>query len=423
MSVEREGDAAKPAARRRGGLGRGLGALIPDGPQEQRVPENPLDVLFPDRGAGAGEARERGGSMRDLLSPPGRSGNVSRETIGRGSVRQSPPTTPNGGEQTGGTWGVFPSESAPAASNGEADVSRETSQPQDGLVDVPGAHFASVPVDWIIPNLKQPRSVFEQTDLDELAASIGELGVLQPVVVRTLTPEILEDPEQRARLVEESKDRPDARYELVMGERRWRAAIAAGLASVPAIVRETAPDKMLREALVENLHRVQLNPLEEAAAYSQLIEDFGYTQEELSRAVSKSRPQVANTLRLLNLPPQVAQKVAADVLSAGHARALLSLASAEAMVEVAERIVREGLSVRATEELVRAGSTKTAKRASHQRPPSRDAIAHAARISEILDTFVKISQGKQKGRLMIDYADEEDLARIVQILLGGTTTR
>ena len=422
MSVERGGEAAKPAARRRGGLGRGLGALIPDSPPEQKVPENPLDVLFPDRGAGAGGARERGGSMRDLLSPPGRSGNVSRETAGGASAPRDASTAPTAAP-AGATWGVFPSESSDATSNGEVDVSRETSRTRDELVDVPDAHFASVPVEWIVPNLKQPRSVFEQTDLDELAASIGELGVLQPVVVRTLTPEILEDPEQRARLIEESKDRPDARYELVMGERRWRAAIAAGLASVPAIVRETAPDNMLREALVENLHRVQLNPLEEAAAYSQLIEDFGYTQEELSRAVSKSRPQVANTLRLLNLPPQVAQKVAAGVLSAGHARALLSLDSAEMMVEVAERIVREGLSVRATEEMVRAGGTKTAKRASRQRPPSRDAIAHAARISEILDTSVKISQGKQKGRLMIDYADEEDLARIVQILLGEATTR
>ncbi len=430
MSEDHKDAGGRRAGRARGGLGRGLGALIPEVEPEQTTPENPLDVLFPGRDSSASAARERGGSMRDLLSPPGRARNVPRET----SARRAPSAGGVGDERDQGTgshlrdetpaasegktWGLFGEDGETPAGTDKANVSRETSEGETDLVDVPGARFASVPVEWIVPNLKQPRSAFEQSELDELASSIGALGVLQPVVVRTLTAEVLEDPDQRARLIEESEKYPEARYELVMGERRWRAATLAGLSTIPAIIRETDPDEMLREALVENLHRVQLNPLEEAAAYSQLIEDFGYTQEELSRAVAKSRPQVANTLRLLNLPPSVAERVAAGVLSAGHARALLGLDSPEAMNDIAERIVREGLSVRATEELVRGASgAKPARRSSSQSSPSRTAVAHAARIAEALDTSVRVTQGKQKGRLVIDYADEDDLSRIVGILL------
>jgi ParB family chromosome partitioning protein len=213
---------------------------------------------------------------------------------------------------------------------------REDGEPEDvadELLPVPGAVFAELPISSIRPNARQPRTVFDEEALDELVGSIREVGVLQPVVVRAV----------------------DDGYELVMGERRWRATQAAGLTSIPAIIRETADSDLLRDALLENLHRVQLNPLEEAAAYQQMLEDFGCTQEELATRIHRSRPQISNTLRLLKLPPLVQRRVAAGVLSAGHARALLALPDAGAMERLAQRIVAEGLSVRAVEEIVTLG--------------------------------------------------------------------
>ena len=203
-------------------------------------------------------------------------------------------------------------------------ATEQKASPAD-LVEVPGATFGLIPTDWIVPNLKQPRSVFDPDELKELAGSIGEVGVLQPIVLRRITDETLSEPGQQERLKEALREQPEARYEIVMGERRWRASQLAGLQQIPAIVRSTQEDQLLRDALLENLHRAQLNPLEEAAAYNQLLEDFACTQEELSMRIARSRPQIANTLRLLKLPASVQRQVAAGVLSAGHARALLGL--------------------------------------------------------------------------------------------------
>jgi len=270
------------------------------------------------------------------------------------------------------------------------------------LVPVPGAHFAEIPVDRISPNPRQPRTVFDPESLEELAHSIREIGVLQPVVVRPGEP-----------------DEAGPRYELVMGERRWRASQQAGLAVVPAIVRETLDDDLLRDALLENLHRSQLNPLEEAAAYAQLLEDFGCTHEELALRIGRSRPQISNTLRLLRLPPVVAKRVAAGVLSAGHARALLGLADAGAMERLAQRIVAEGLSVRATEEVVALGGDDAPIAA---RRPARAGERHAAlddlagRLSDRFDTRVSIALGRRKGRLTVEFASVEDLNRILGLL-------
>ena len=269
---------------------------------------------------------------------------------------------------------------------------------------MPGATFAEIPVASIHPNRKQPRQVFDEEELAELAYSVRELGVLQPIVVRP------------------SREEGDESYELVMGERRWRATQRAGLETIPAIVRETSDDDLLRDALLENLHRSQLNPLEEAAAYQQLLEEFGATQEELSRRIGRSRPQISNTIRLLKLPPLVQRRVAAGVLSSGHARALLSLSDPAAMERLAQRIVAEGLSVRATEEAVAMadGAARTRKRtpAPAGRHQERlDNIAEA--FSDRLDTAVKIALGSRKGRMTIEFASVEDLNRIIEVLDPG----
>jgi ParB family chromosome partitioning protein len=273
------------------------------------------------------------------------------------------------------------------------------------LVDVPGVRFAEIPVADIHPNRKQPRSVFDEDDMAELIHSVREIGVLQPIVVRTSTEEGGEP------------------YELVMGERRWRAVQAAGMATIPAIVRDTTDDDLLRDALLENLHRSQLNPLEEAAAYQQLLEDFGTTHEQLADRIGRSRPQVSNTLRLLKLPPLVQRRVAASVLSAGHARALLALPDAAAMERLAQKIVAEGMSVRATEEAVTLYQDP-AKPTNNNIP--RPGARHerldylASSLSDRLDTNVKISLGVRKGRVSIEFASVEDLNRIMEVLAPGS---
>ena len=258
------------------------------------------------------------------------------------------------------------------------------------------AVYAELALDAIRPNPRQPRQVFDDEALGELVHSLKEIGLLQPVVVRP---------------VEDG-------YELVAGERRWRAARLAGFEAVPAIVRQTADDELLREALLENLHRVQLNALEEAAAYAQLLEDFGGTQEQLAARLGRSRPQVANTLRLLKLPPAVARRVAAGVLSAGHARALLSLDDAEAMEALAERVVAEGWSVRSLEEFILVGDADGRTRRRTPRPRQRPAAEHselAERLEALLDTRVQIA-GARRGRITIEYADADDLERIIDLL-------
>jgi ParB family chromosome partitioning protein len=273
------------------------------------------------------------------------------------------------------------------------------------LVEVPGVRFAEIPVTDIHPNRKQPRTVFDEDDMAELVHSVREIGVLQPIVVRTST---------------EKGGEP---YELVMGERRWRAVQAAGLSTIPAIVRDTTDDDLLRDALLENLHRSQLNPLEEAAAYQQLLEDFGTTHEQLADRIGRSRPQVSNTLRLLKLPPLVQRRVAANVLSAGHARALLSLPDAASMERLAQKIVAEGMSVRATEEAVTLHrEPATPAKNNIPRPGARHERLDylASSLSDRLDTNVKISLGARKGRVSIEFASVEDLNRIMDVLAPGS---
>jgi len=296
----------------------------------------------------------------------------------------------------------------PAA--GEADdvdraVPRETASAgtnPTGLLPVPGVHFAELPLGSIVPNPRQPRSVFDEDALAELVGSIREIGVLQPIVVRPAGPV---DGEPT--------------YELIMGERRWRASQQAGLERIPAIVRETDDADLLRDALLENLHRSELNALEEAAAYQQLLDDFGCTHEELARRIHRSRPQITNTLRLLKLPPLVQRRVAAGVLSAGHARALLGLPDSAAMERLAQRIVAEGLSVRTTEEVVSLGGDGAGPGAA-RRPRPGDRVRAlddlAARLGDRFETRVTIALGKSKGKLTVEFASVQDLNRILATL-------
>ena len=261
-----------------------------------------------------------------------------------------------------------------------------------GSVD--GAYFQELPIEAVSPNPRQPREVFDEEALDELADSIKEVGLLQPVVVR---------------------EAGRGQYELVMGERRWRASQRAELTHIPAIVRATGNDDMLRDALMENLHREQLNPLEEAAAYQQLLDDFGATHDELAKKVGRSRPHISNTLRLLQLPSPVQRRVAAGVLSAGHARALLSLDDPAAQDHLAHRIVAEGLSVRAVEEIVTMGGVRPAKpRNAPVRQASAPALDRLAdRLSDAFDTRVKVELGKRKGKIVVEFGSIEDLERII----------
>lgn len=331
---------------KRRGLGRGIGALIPSGPDAERprpadtAARRPTDFFFE---ASTAEAAADDHTTSD-----------------------------------GSTWN---------------DAS---------LAPVPGARFAEIPVAAIVANRRQPRQVFDEDDLEELTSSIREIGVLQPIVVREL-------PEGDG----------DAEFELIMGERRWRASQAAGKDTVPAVIRSTADVDLLRDALLENLHRADLNPLEEASAYQQLLDDFGCTHDELASRIARSRPQISNTLRLLKLPPLVQRRVAAGVLSAGHARALLGLTDSASMERLAQRIVAEGLSVRATEEVVALGDEPDAPEM--RRRPRRGAHTDmldelAGRLSDRFDTRVKINLGQRKGKIAIDFASVEDLHRILDVL-------
>jgi ParB family chromosome partitioning protein len=266
-----------------------------------------------------------------------------------------------------------------------------------------GAHFAELPVDQISPNPRQPRQVFDEEAHAELVHSIRELGLLQPIVVRQVSPD---------------------RFELVMGERRWRAARSAGLLEIPAIIRSTENDRLLLEALLENLHRTQLNPLEEAAAYDQLLKDFSCTHENLADRIGRSRSQVTNTLRLLRLPASVQRRVAAGVLSAGHARALLALDDPDQQERLAMRIVAEGLSVRAVEEMVALGEIAEPPphkpRAGRRVSPALDDLA--ARLSDRWDTRVRVQLGQQRGKIVVEFASVEDLDRILQAMAPEART-
>ena len=308
----------------------------------------------------------------------------------------------------------------------KSKVSRETTkanqEEQVELRPVSGGYLAELKLDDIGPNAHQPRSVFDEDDLNELAASIKEVGVLQPIVVRKRPAAQIKAARKAQSNVKPANrfdGRMDSAYELIMGERRWRASQLAGLTTIPAIVKTTADDDMLRDALLENLHRVALNPLEEAAAYQQMIDEFGLTQAQLSKSVSKSRPQIANTLRLMNLPASVQKKVAAGVLSAGHARALLGLSSTEAMDKLANRIIAEGLSVRSTEEIVsmeNLGDDKPKKtRARKDDPWANSPIT--ANLENRFDTKVSIKGTPKHGRIEIVFSSSEDMERILGLLM------
>ena len=417
----------RKGARKHTGLGRGLGALIPQASEQTpqnapSAPSRPLDVFFPE-GSSAGK---RGGSAKELLQP-------KRGTASSKKKRPSMPSVEAAGSRRGtGSrsalgGGINGSDSRQKAArvpahdavvneaekHDEQNVSRETSVDHE-LLPVPGASFAEIAIDQIVPNTKQPREVFDEDDLKELSASIKEVGVLQPVVVRSIPAK-----GRSEKLTEFLAEKPEARYELIMGERRLRASELAGETTIPAIIRETEDGDLLRDALLENLHRAQLNPLEEASAYQQLMADFGATQEELAKRIARSRPQIANTLRLLKLPPSVQKKVAAQVITAGHARALLSLSTPDEMERLAERIVAEGLSVRTTEEIVRLGKAKATPRprARQQRPLSQLGESVVSALSDAYDTRVTITEGRKKGRIVIEFAGSEDLQRIADLIL------
>ena len=302
-----------------------------------------------------------------------------------------PPQRRGLGRGLGSLIPTGPADEAPRASAAAVGAA-ET----EHLAPVEGAYFAEVPLTQITPNRVQPRQVFDEDAMAELVHSIREIGVLQPVVVRRHGPED---------------------YELVMGERRWRASQEAGLDTIPAIVRETDDVDMLRDALLENLHRSQLNPLEEAAAYRQMLDDFGCTHEELASRIGRSRPQISNTLRLLNLSPAVQRRVAAGVLSAGHARALLSIDDPDLQDRLAQRVVAEGISVRGLEEIVAVRDPGSpAPRVARKKPVAPGLVDLAERLSDRFETRVKVDLGRSKGRITVEFASLDDLQRIVDIM-------
>ena len=288
-----------------------------------------------------------------------------------------------------------PDAQPPSTATADAPV-----EPGEALAPVEGAWFAELPIGRIVPNAAQPRQVFDEEALSELEHSIREFGLMQPIVIREIEA---------------------GQFELIMGERRWRAAQRAGLENIPAIVRETQDDALLRDALLENIHRVQLNPLEEAAAYQQLLDEFDVTHDELADRIGRSRPVITNTIRLLRLPMPVQRRVAAGVLSAGHARALLSLDEPEGQEELATRIVAEGLSVRATEEAVtlKKGEDPTKpKQAPRKQMQAPGLQGLAERMSDRLDTKVKVELGRRKGRIVIEFGSVDDLERLAELILG-----
>jgi ParB family chromosome partitioning protein len=316
-----------------------------------------------------------------------------RRGLGRGLGALIPPAPPQGAGQAVPTADHDGTTTVPATENlSDSGSSTATEAPA-----VAGAHVEEVPVNAIRPNARQPRQVFDEEAMAELVHSIKEIGLLQPIVVRRLNADS---------------------YELVMGERRWRATQQAGLEKIPAIVRDTGDDAMLRDALLENLHRAQLNPLEEAAAYEQLLEDFGCTHDDLAQRIGRSRPQISNTLRLLKLPPTVQRRVAAGVLTAGHARALLAVEDEETQDRLAHRVIAEGLSVRALEEIIAVGlgEGEKAKPRRSSKPVAPRLADLESRLGDRFETRVKVALGRSKGRITVEFASLDDLERIIGLM-------
>ena len=306
------------------------------------------------------------------------------------------PTAPRRGLGRG-LGSLIPTAPREDPADGTDEPGTATAPPARELVG--GSWFTELPPASITPNPVQPRQVFDEDAMTELVTSIREVGLLQPIVVRPL-----------------AKEGQSDRYELVMGERRWRASQLAGLTAIPAIVRETGDDDMLRDALLENLHRSQLNPLEEAAAYEQLLEDFDCTHEQLASRIGRSRPQISNTLRLLKLSPAVQRRVAAGVLSAGHARSLLAIEDPELQDRLAGRVVSEGISVRGLEEIVAVGDVGSAARNRRAKPVAPGLADIAERLSDRFETRVKVALGKSRGRITVEFASLQDLQRIVDVM-------
>lgn len=398
---------------RKGGLGRGLAALIPTGPTEgPRLGAAAADVVFGSDPAGSDEAGSpAGGDEGDVVggSTSGQQGDAASAKSAPGK-RNSASGSSAAGRSGSGTATEASSEDPATTAR---TVSRETSEggndagdsestptgsnaPANGI----GAEYREIPLEQIEPNPKQPRQAFDEEALAELVHSIREFGLLQPVVVRQVAPE---------------------RFQLIMGERRWRASQQAETVTIPAIIRDNTDDTLLRDALLENIHRVQLNPLEEASAYQQLLEEFGVTHDVLAARIGRSRPVISNTIRLLRLPVPVQRRVAAGVLSAGHARALLSLeAGHDAQEQLAARIIAEGLSVRATEEAVvlankadDSPSPMPQRRKPIQMPGLQDV---AERLSDSFDTRVTVSLGKKKGKIVVEFGTVDDLERIIKLM-------
>ncbi|UTT39742.1 ParB/RepB/Spo0J family partition protein [Glutamicibacter mishrai] len=392
------------------GLGRGLGALISSSPVTEAA-EDTVDVSRETAKPEVKQSTSKPKAARpvDMFFEPGRKSAAPKPAASTSKSTKRPRATMPGLNTTLGSKPAVedkpetkPTEPVKPANSSTPQDSKATSETDNatGLVEVPGAQFAELDVKLIHPNRKQPRTNFDQEHMDELIHSIREIGLLQPIVVRP------------------SREADDAPYELVMGERRWRATQAAGLETIPAIIRDTQDTDLLRDALLENLHRSQLNPLEEAAAYQQLLEEFNCTQEVLSDRIGRSRSQISNTIRLMKLPPLVQRRVAAGVLSAGHARALLGLSNNEAIEQLAQRIINEGLSVRATEEAVALSDDKPKKPAKKTRETQRNERLDflATSLADRLDTNVKIQLGSRKGKVSIEFASVEDLNRIMQVI-------
>lgn len=426
---------------RKGGLGRGLAALIPSAPSSTpRLGDSAADiVLGGTRGARSDkERRDAEETERAKVAKAFRgSGDTASGPEAEPAQEPEPKPAPESSAAPAQEPDVKPSrelgavdapDSGPtgrrkpmiprdatgakvppliAQAAAENDARRRGSDQEESPDPVVaqsaseiGASYREIPVGDISPNPRQPRQVFEEESLDELVHSIREFGLMQPIVVRPAV--------------------GGTGYELIMGERRWRASRRAGLDTIPAIVRETEDGSMLRDALLENIHRVQLNPLEEAAAYQQLLEEFDVTQAELADRLGRSRPVITNMIRLLALPVTVQRKVAAGVLTAGHARALLGLkAGEEDQAELAQRITAEGLSVRATEEavtLLNRGDEEAARKKPAKTPPPEYLTQAADRLADGLDTKVNVSMGKRKGKIVVEFGDREDFERIMALI-------
>ena len=449
-------------------LGKGLGALFPALPGESRTAhaeqqqlgvdveskETTANKKAPQEKAAAApekvESHKSGTEQHSESTAPVRLGEIKRKTIP--AMKDSIPAVhksttvekPKSGKRVAmpgisdmahpsdmffgataqGTSDSKKTQPAQRSESTKASGKEKDNKETPKLKPVEGGYLLDIPVSSIVPNAQQPRSVFDEEELNELAASIKEVGVLQPIVVRKRPQSQIEAARREAAAKPAEPHnmfdgRMDSMYELIMGERRWRASQIAGLKTIPAIVKTTADDDMLRDALLENLHRVALNPLEEAAAYQQMIEEFGLTQVQLSKSVSKSRPQIANTLRLLNLPAAVQKKVASGLLSAGHARALLGLPTEADMEQLATRIIAEGLSVRSTEEIValKNAESNVPKKV---RPTKNNPWAGSPIVNNLenhFDTKVSIKGTQKHGRIEIVFSSPEDMERILSMLI------